>query len=198
MGITVKELNCEISLTGNELAVQLVRCHIQVGRALSIWATVESVLAEYYCMLACGRKSPIDAAVTTYSELRSFDDRKNIISKCLDQVLYPKEFDEFRKNCKSKLNRIRNLSELRNKIAHGMAAKDEDDGIVKFYPYYNHAILHRKMAISRIMPNCVFRPSRPPIPAEAGHRFRTMPGRCDAVVGLSEMTTLSSTVFRFR
>jgi hypothetical protein len=45
---------------------------------------------------------------------------------------------------------------------------------------------------------CVFRPSGPPIPAEAGHRFRTMPGRCDAVVGLSEMTTLSSTLFRFR
>ncbi|MGH8168859.1 MAG: hypothetical protein ACREQ1_16590, partial [Woeseiaceae bacterium] len=40
---------------------------------------------------------------------------------------------------------------------------------------------------------CVFRPSGPPVPAEAGHRFRTMPGRCDAVVGLSEMTTLSST-----
>jgi hypothetical protein len=53
-------------------------------------------------------------------------------------------------------------------------------------------------AVLSIVVMCVFRPSGPSIPAEAGHRFRTMPGWCGAVVGLSEMTTLSSTLFRFR
>jgi hypothetical protein len=47
-----------------------------------------------------------------------------------------------------------------------------------------------KAALGKLKANpaevlCVFRPSGPPVPAEAGHRFRTMPGRCDAVVGLS-------------
>ena len=42
---------------------------------------------------------------------------------------------------------------------------------------------------------CVFRRSRAAIPIDGGPVFRSMPGRCEAGVGLSLMGSVSSTAF---
>ncbi len=42
---------------------------------------------------------------------------------------------------------------------------------------------------------CVFRRSRATLPIYVGPAFRSMPGRCEAVVGLSLMQVVSSTAF---
>jgi len=131
------ELRLEVTIEGQ--GSDLAAFYFQVGRALTIWAITENTLSEYYCMIVCGCMTPAEGATTTFSELRSFDERRNIIAKCLDQVLYPNQFDTFRKESKKKLNRIKTLSETRNKIAHGATIKDLDSGSVDFYPYFVRA-----------------------------------------------------------
>lgn len=145
---TLKETTIEVS--GPTEAVESTHYYIQVGRALTTWAITESVLSEFYCMLVCGKNTPADGAITTFSELRSFDERKGLISKCLDQVLYPNEFNTFRKSAKKRLNRIQTLSQIRNKIAHGAVLKHHEVGRILFYTYYMDATDHRQRGLAKM------------------------------------------------
>ncbi len=129
------ELKMELTISGR--GSDMAAFYIQVGRGLSIWAITENALSEMYCMIVCGQMSPAEGAATTFSLLRSLEDRINIITKCMDQVLYPSKFDTFRKDSKRKLNRIRKLAETRNKIAHGAALRVADG--VNFFPYFMRA-----------------------------------------------------------
>lgn len=139
-----------IQVTGEAKAVKSAHYYIQIGRALTTWAITESELSEYYCMLVCGENAPADGAITTFYELRSFDERKNLISKCLDQVLYPDQFNTFRKDAKNKLNRIQTLSQVRNKIAHGAVLEHRDVGEFLFYPYFIDAIGFRQRGLTKL------------------------------------------------
>ena len=87
-----------IFISGESKSVESTHFYVQVGRALTSWAITESTLSQFYCMLVCGKNAPADGAITTFSELRSFDERKSLIVKCLDQVLYPNQFNAFRKD----------------------------------------------------------------------------------------------------
>ncbi|GEM_PF-2703196 len=98
-------------------------------------------------MLVCGEYSPSEGAVTTFANLRSFEDRRNLIINCLDQVLYPDPFNEFRKACKKELNSLLKLSQIRNKIAHGAAFSNTESGEFLFHPFYMHAISYRQKGL---------------------------------------------------
>lgn len=141
---------CEYHLTGDPRTVAALPYYIEVGRALTIWALTENQMSEFYCMLVCGRNSPADGAITTFQTLRSFDDRRNLILKCLNQVLYPNEFNDFRRQIRTKLNKIQKLSETRNKIAHGAVFEQDETGNFYFHPYFIEAVKLRQEGLKRI------------------------------------------------
>ncbi len=122
--------------------------HAAIGKAVSDWTIAENHLCHFYVLLVCGELSPIEGALTTFATLRSFDERRNIIMKCLNQVLYRNIFNEFRATTKNNLRRLQKLSEKRNKIAHGAVIKSRESDGFCFSPYYIYGVEHRYKAIA--------------------------------------------------
>lgn len=109
-----------------------------VGHALSLWYQVEENITYFYALLMGPEGGFSDGAIATFQALHTLDQKISLTTKVMAQVLYPDELEKFRTKAKAKLNRIRTLNEVRNKIAHGRIVWDEFgayDG-PKFGPYF--------------------------------------------------------------
>lgn len=135
----------------SEAQVEIAHLQYLVGFALTRWHFVEQDLTMAYLFLTCPKNSPVDGALTTFTNIQTVDAKINCLRKVLDQVLYQDELKDFRKSAREKLNRIQKLNELRNKLAHGMAtnvAQEDGQEVPRFLPFYNIPTHHREMALT--------------------------------------------------
>lgn len=83
----------------------------------------------------------MDGALATFHAITTIDLNLTLVTKVLDQVLFQDELESIRTNFKKRINRIRTLNEIRNKMAHGRVVLQagQDDGLPRFAPYYIEA-----------------------------------------------------------
>lgn len=122
-----------------------------VGHGLSLWYAVEEDLTYFYAAIVAMGGSPADGALTTFQALTTLDQKLTIISKVMSQVFFPDRMEPFRTAAKKKLNRIRTLNEIRNKLGHGrvVISRIEGEESPLFGPYYVEAAQVRAMHLEK-------------------------------------------------
>lgn len=137
----------------------VARMMYNVGFALTCWGHVEEKLAEFYVALCVPKDARSEAVVTTFSELRTVEQKIQMIRKVMRQVLYNVCFNEFRGRIEKKLNRLVRLNETRNEIAHGRVLWGGFGGATgpKFGPFYLEAVHMRRefMSATKVVTDAV-------------------------------------------
>ncbi|KTW09637.1 hypothetical protein [Sphingomonas sanguinis] len=149
-----------IMITSEDPEEQLVaQMMYNVGYAMTCWGHVEEKLAGFYVGLCVPKGGRSEAMVATFAELRTAEQKIQMVKKVMRQVLYNVCFNDFRGRNEKRLNRILRLNEIRNQIAHGRILYGGFGGAMgpKFGPYYIEAVHMRRefMAATKVATDAV-------------------------------------------